>query len=383
MGCVYRDDRRSWKVTWAIRFRDVDGRTRRERTKAANKTLARRILAEREDAVEKARLLGFSRVSELVASVPAVTLRQFAKEYLRHVEAQLEPSTVGTYRCLLEKHILRKLGKFTLDRLTPGELQRYVDERQREAAAASVRQDLAVLSGIFRQAMKHGLVGRNPVSLVDKPSVDNPIVRYLDPDEEARLLAFAPESLRSAIVFALHTGLRESEQSGLTWADVRLRERLIVVRNTKSGRDRTVPTSRTLCDTLEWIPRHMASPYVFVNPATGTRVDRFNNTTWRKVLRRAGIKNFRWHDLRHTFGSRLAQAGVPVTAIKELLGHSSIQVTMRYAHLAPTNLREAVSVLDEPREGAGFFVGSTHRSTHAAFEPLETSTKVAVNSCSV
>lgn len=345
MGYVYRDVHTKVPA-WGIAYKDVDGRLRRERTKAANKTLARRILSDREDAVERARLQNLKSVADLIAPKPSLTIRQFSEEYMTHVEAHCTTSTAKRYRNLLDTHIRPKLGHLTLRETNPGHIQRYGDLRLKDAKPATVRQEMMFVSGMFREAMKRDLIERNPLERVDKPSIDNTIVRYLDPEEEKRLLGFAPEPIRSAIIASIHSGLRDGELSKLTWADVRFRERVLVVRQTKSKRDRVVPMSRTLHDLLESLPRHITSPYVFTSPRTGGKYDRFDTTGWREAIRRAGIKNFRWHDLRHTFGSRLAQAGVPILTIKELMGHSQITVTMRYAHLAPGNLRTAVEALD-------------------------------------
>lgn len=346
MGYIFKDRRRGREV-WAVAYEDVDGRVRKERTKAANRTLARRILADRQDAVENAKLQKLRSVQELLAPKPSPTIRIFSEEYMLHVQALCSPSTVKRYSAFLKKDILPKLGHLTLKEANAGHIQKYGDERLKTVAPATARQELMFLSGMFREAIKRDMLDRNPVARVDKPSIDNQIVRYLDPDEERRLLGFSPEPLRTAILISIHSGLRDGELRNLTWADVRLRNRFIVVRNTKSKRDRVVPMSKTLYGVLEKLPRHIKSPYVITNTDTATKYDHFNNTSWRKALTDAGIKNFRWHDLRHTFGSRLAQAGVPILAIKELMGHSQITVTMRYAHLAPSNLTAAVTVLDQ------------------------------------
>lgn len=364
MGCVYWD-KRGAKGTWAIRFKDVDGRVRRERTDALNKSLARRILSERENAVEQARLLGFKNVVQLIAPQPSVTLRAFASEFLKHVDATLAKSTARGYHDIFRMHLLPALGGLTLREMKPGDLQVFVDKRLAAGAAPStVRQALSALSGLFRVALGREMVERNPVPLVRKPKVENQIVRYLDFEEEDRLLAFTPEPLRTMIVVAIHSGMRSGEQKRLTWADVRFEQRVVVVRHTKSKKDRVVSMNDTLFEALRGIPRSLASAHVFTNPATGKRYDRFNNSTWRRVLRLAGIQKLRWHDLRHSFGSRLAQAGVPIVTIKELMGHASIQMTMRYAHLQPGNLRDAVFALDRKPAVAGKPAGSTHRSTH-------------------
>ena len=119
--------------------------------------------------------------------------------------------------------------------------------------------------------------------------------------------------------------------------------------------------SDTLFETLRLIPRHISSPYVFTNPKTGTKyTNAFNNNGWQALLRRTGIESLRFHDLRHTFASRLAQAGVPLLAIMELMGHASITMTMRYAHLAPSNRRAAVLALDGKRPKSAH--GGAHRS---------------------
>lgn len=346
MGYVFKDKRRGGEI-WAIGYADVDGRLRKERTKAANRTLARRILADREDAVERARLQNMRSVKELLAPKTCPTIRIFSEEYMTHVDAQCSEGTAKRYRNLLKNAILPRLGSLTLKEATAGHIQKYADGRLKEVSPASTRQELMFLSGMFREAIKRDIIDRNPLVRVDKPAISNLIVRYLDHDEEKNLLAFTREPLRSAIRISIHSGLRDGELRNLTWADVRLRERAIVVRNTKSKRDRIVPMSRTLYELLDKMPRHIKSPYVITNTDTGTKYDHFNNTAWKKALVDAGVKNFRWHDLRHTFGSRLAQAGVPILTIKELMGHSQITVTMRYAHLAPSNLQTAVTVLDE------------------------------------
>jgi integrase len=276
-----------------------------------------------------------------------MSLRKFSHDYLEHVKTQCAPNTARTYELLLENHILPKLGDELLRRLNTGIIQKYADSRMSQSSASTVMQELQILSGLFREAMRRELVDKNPVSLVKMPRIENRIVRYLDADEEKRLLDEAHEPLRSAILVAIHSGLREEEEAALEWVDVRSPEGILVVRKTKSKRDRVLPMNATLKAVLAGVPRFPRSTHVFTNPDTRDRYDRFNNGAWRKLLVRARIENFRWHDLRHTFGSRLAQAGRSILEIKELMGHSDVTVTMRYAHLAPNNLRDAVLALDK------------------------------------
>lgn len=355
---IFRDNRTPARP-WVIRYRDTDGRIRKERTPdGTSKTVARRLLSERQRQVERATLLGLPTVQDLIAPREVPSLRQFAKEYMTHVEAMLTPATVRRYRSILDAKVLPALGDRTLTALTAGDIQRFADNRATEGAApASVRQEILVLSAIYREARKREIIpaDRNPVALVKKPTVENTVVRFLSADEEKEILARAPEPLRSAIVLAIHTGAREGELVRLTWADVRWEERAIVLRHTKAKKDRVVPLSDTAHETLRAMPRHVTCPHVFVTP-DGLPYVRFNNTVWRRILRDAGIR-CRWHDLRHTTGSRLAAAGVPAVAIRDLLGHGSLAVTTKYLHLSRADLSAAVRALDRPPEGLDFTSG--------------------------
>ena len=369
MAYFYRRKLRSGKEAWAVAYRDVDGRLRREITHASNKTLAKRILADRLNTVEAAKLQRLGSVRELLDPRIAVTLRQFSKEYKTHMQAQLGSRTFARYCEVLGKHILPALGRLTFGEINAGHIQRYVDERLCRVRPATAVYELAVLSGMFREAMKRELVDRNPVSLVKKPKVENQIVRYLDYEEERRLLALAPAHLQPVLIAAIYSGLRESELRNLVWTDVRFDQRKIVVRHTKSKRDRAVDMCDTLYETLQCLLRYISSPYVFTNPETGTKYTAsFRNSAWKSIVQRAGLRGLRFHDLRHTFASRLAQAGVPLPAIQQLLGHASITMTMRYAHMAPSSGAEAVRALDrtQARPVASTTRIATHRRAKAA-----------------
>lgn len=353
-GCVYRD-RRSRATFWAIRFQDVNGQDCRERTPATSKEDARELLGVRIRQVEHARERGLRSVRDLLRPVRTPTLAEAAETYKTHAQAHCTQSTFDGYEISLRKSILPSLGGRRLNELTPADVQGYTDARLAAGAKPStVRNELMVLSGIFREAIRAGQVAANPVTSSRKPRVENKMFRYLSQEEEDRLLAAAPEPLRSQIEFAILTGLREGEQTGLVRGD--LQDRGIVVRHTKSKRDRVVPMCDRLRAVLKRIPVDMESPHVFTSPrGKEGKYDRFNNTLWRETVKRAKVAPIRWHDLRHTFCSRLAQAGVPLQTIAELAGHSSVQVTSRYAHLAPGNLTAAVSVFDRKKAS-----GSAH-----------------------
>jgi len=200
------------------------------------------------------------------------------------------------------------------------------------------------------------------------------IVRYLLPDEEKRLTATLAarderkrkgresanawrrerghdplpaigiycDNLTPMVVLACNTGLRRGELWNLTWGAVDLRRKMLTVhgKGAKSGQTRHIPLNRSAVDTLK-SHRGAVAPMPTV-PVFGRATFR---KSWGKVLKDAKIENFRFHDLRHDFASRLVMAGVPLNTVRELMGHSSLEMTLIYAHLSPDNLRAAVDLI--------------------------------------
>lgn len=145
------------------------------------------------------------------------------------------------------------------------------------------------------------------------------------------------------VEFAFLTGLRQEEQFTLPWANVDLEHEMIRVDPGKTGIGRYVPMHPRVREILEGLPSRGVSEWVW----TGGRGKRlppghFCRTVFRPALLAAKVRNFRWHDLRHTFCSRLVMAGVPLNTVRELAGHKTLAMTQRYSHLAPANLHAAI-----------------------------------------
>jgi integrase len=234
--------------------------------------------------------------------------------------------------------------------------------------------DIAALSGVLTRAVKLGKLPENPMRRVDKPRIDrNPKVRYLDRDEEKRLrealskrdaemiearesanrwrrsrkqepLPILPhygDHLTPAVLITMNTGLRRGELLALKWDDIDISQKFVTIEGgiSKSGHTRHLPLNTEGLDVLKkW--REQAPDKVRVFP-----IDTGFKTAWTALLKAAKIDRFRWHDLRHHFASRLAQAAVPLNTIRELLGHGSLAMTLRYAHLAPDQRKAAVDLL--------------------------------------
>ena len=152
--------------------------------------------------------------------------------------------------------------------------------------------------------------------------------------------------LKPIVTVALHTGMHRGEILNLKWEQVDVKHGFILLEITKNGERREIPIDNTLMIMFNSMSRGLESVYVFTDPRTGEPYKSVQ-TSFETALKRAKIRDFRFHDLRHTFASHLVMAGVDLTSIRELLGHKSLAMTMRYAHLAPGHKRRAVNMLDK------------------------------------
>lgn len=212
---------------------------------------------------------------------------------------------------------------------------------------ASVNRELECLSRIFNMAIDNGYAETNPCQKVKKLRMDNRRNRYLSPDEESRLLAGLNGRwtyLYPIIVLALNTGMRRGEILGLKWSCVDFQRSIMHVVNTKTEQDREVPINAAVRQALLGLHGLSECEYVFVNPGTGEkRVD--IKKGFAAICRESGISNFRFHDLRHTAATRMADAGIDAFTIAEILGHTTMQMTRRYTHALNENKRRAVESL--------------------------------------
>lgn len=268
-----------------------------------------------------------------------------------------------------------------LAELTPARYERWKTARlQAGRTLASVNRDANAIRACLNRAVEWGHLPSYPLGQFKrKKADDNAIVRYLSPTEEIALRAalerrdtrlrderargnawreergyeLLPERdgrygdyLSPAVLIALNTGLRRGELFSLTWPCVDFDKGTITAlgKFAKSGKTRHLPASEEARDVLTaWREQTDGNGLVFPNRDG----DRFGSLkkSWAAVLADAGIVEFRWHDLRHSFASKLVQAGVSLNVVRELLGHADLALTLRYAHLAPDNLGEAIKAM--------------------------------------
>jgi integrase len=210
----------------------------------------------------------------------------------------------------------------------------------------TVNRYLAALKSL---AVQNEKVEYNPVKRVKLARENNKRTRYLTEEEEARLLAVLPGDHHALVQVALHTGMRKGEQLHLRWSDVDFQRKRITIRESKAGEARHIPMNGIVIQTLQAVPRMLHNPHVFYGSNSGEHLKNgIKNTDWKRYLRKAGIEDLHWHDLRHTFASRLVMRGVDLFTVSKLLGHSNLEMTQRYTHLAADYLQQAVEVLVVP-----------------------------------
>jgi integrase len=284
------------------------------------------------------------------------TLKTYIREeYALKVLDHQGPSGMETHRKLLQ--VWASLLDIDLKAITGEAIEAVVHARRQKVGVTTVVRDLTVLRAVFNHAVDGGTMPANPMPsrkrLLGKIP-DDKRVRFLADDERERLNAAlddeaTPDYLRALVRLLLGTGMRRGEAFSLRWADVDLAGARITLRaaTTKTKQTRHIPLNHTLVALLrEWHAqdREVASMLVIPNPTTGKRLVTVKKG-WAGLMQRAEIENFRLHDCRHDFASRLAMAGRPILEIKELLGHSSVTLTERYSHLSAGHLREAVEVV--------------------------------------
>jgi integrase len=240
-------------------------------------------------------------------------------------------------------------GGRSAESIQPIEIERWLisQSEQNNWKPATANRFKALLSLAFRLGVENGKVSNNPARLVRRRREDNGRIRWLSQEEEKKLRTAIKTKFSKhmpELDIALNTGLRKGEQYRLTWECVNFERRILTIPRTKNGDTRHIPLNTTALLVFKVLhARSLGTGPVF--PASdGVRL--MNSRHWfDKAIKDAGILDFTWHCLRHTFASRLVMAGVDLRTVQELMGHKTIQMTCRYAHLAPQHPLAAVERL--------------------------------------
>jgi integrase len=307
----------------------------------------------------------------------------FVPIYLDASRLQNKPASVDAKVVALRHHIVPAIGHLRLDQVTYAVIEDLKLALSRKAAhprnrdgkkpksrprlrslesqepkptfkAKSINNVLTVLRRMLVIARKRGLIATVPE--IDWLKVPPDEFDFLDFEEADRLLAAVDAEWRTMVLVALRTGMRMGELIALRWQDMDLVAGKVTVKQNavkgrlgtpKSGKAREIALSNDTIAALK-AHRHLRGPLVFCRmDGRMLKYTELRHPLWR-ACRKAGLRSVQWHALRHSFASHLVMRGVPLKAVQDLLGHSTIQMTMRYAHLAPHVTREAVNLLDRP-----------------------------------
>jgi integrase len=252
---------------------------------------------------------------------------------------------------LRDQQMLRQLTSFLgserqVKEIYPADIEGFKLHRRKEVSGSTVNRELALLKRMFNLAIDWELfLGSNPVKKVKFFQEINTGFRTLTGEEEKRLLTTATPYIQDIIVFALNTGLRIGEILSLTWKSVDLENNLLSVFAHKTNKIRPVPIGKETRTVLKYWALGRKSEFVFYNHETGKPfVDL--DAGLALACRKAGIEGVTWHVMRHTFASRLVAAGVDIVTVQQLLGHSTVTVTMRYTHTNLDSKRNAIAKLE-------------------------------------
>ena len=276
------------------------------------------------------------------------TVAMMIARYKDEVLPGKSPSTIPTREAQLSWW-QQQIGHMTLADVTAGVISGCLEllRRARRSEATRVRY-LAVLSHAFNHTIRDWeWCVMNPCRHVSKPREPRGRVRFLSTEERDRLFRAVYQSRNRAvpviIQLALYTGARRGEVLSIRWPDVDLVREQVTFQQTKNDDRRTVPLVEPALSALREharTQRRIDTDLVFPSP-TGTK-PLIINKTWGRIVARAGLENFRFHDLRHSCASYLAQNGATSAEISEILGHKSLQMVKRYAHLQPEHLRSSL-----------------------------------------
>ncbi len=337
-------ERPAGSAIWWVCYFDENGRKHRE--KIGPKALALKVYQKRKNEIQERRFFP-ERIRR-----KEVLLADMIDDYLARKKGRMK-NFVNWAR--YGRNWKTALGERTLRAILPGDVERCAARlRGKQLSDASVNRELTFLRCVFNVAIEDGMADTNPVLSKLFVKENNQRIRYLTDDEETKLRKAIGETEWPKVAFAFLTGFRQGNQFRLKWADVNFDTGTVRACKSKSGEDYTIPMNDDLRALLAALPSRLRSEWVFPSETGSTHLDAKNymHRVFSPAIKSAGITDFRWHDLRHTFASRLAMAGADIRTIQELMGHKTLAMTLRYAHLSPAHKLDAVQKLNRPKTEA-------------------------------
>lgn len=326
MRLYKRESSSKWWASWT----DQNGRRYRKSTGTDDKQLAQTLAAkwQQESFLEKH-----------FGVIPDVPFREALLRYGTERKRENPVSYEASGKSRLQA-LLNRFGDLNLTDITHAVMREWVDERLAKVKPSSAQRDLSTLRAILNKAFREDLLAVVPPFPRIKKEPGR--CRWLTIEEEQRLLSVAPPHLHAIIGFAVDTGGRRSELLTLDWRNVNLERGFITFVKTKNGEDRSVRlTDRAQRVLSELGPQDSGPVFTY----HGRQIKEVSNA-FQRARSRVGLEDVRFHDLRHTFASRLVQQGVSLYEVMHLTGHKSFDMVQRYAHLAPDFQERAIAALN-------------------------------------
>ncbi len=336
MGVYRRTDAATYWMSLVI-----EGKRLRQDTGVQNRRVAGEIFAAWQVQVARDRWLG------IPAPTPTHTVQELVTEYLATVTPRKSPASQRRDHVVLEE-FRRRWGVLGLDHLRTKTLEDYLAARLQYVTLATVSKELGVLKSAYGRAMRWDWVTTTPFRGIALNQEGEARMRWLTDDEATRLVGAAAPWLRDLILVGLDTGLRRSNLVGLQWSWLHDQgTTLVVPRQYVKAKKATVmiPLTTRAATIIGRQPRR--APCVFTHAAGRAYSLEQVSMAVIRTAKQAQLPGVSVHTLRHTFISRLVQAGRPLPEVAALAGHRAITMTLRYAHLAPSHLRAGIQVLEQ------------------------------------
>ena len=279
-------------------------------------------------------------------------LKEYQKWDKAHKGIATDKYDFGKYKALQ-----KFFGGKRIDRITLTDAEEYQRIRvdgilvvhKKGISNTTVNHEIGLLKRILKKAVDWNYLEINPLRNVKKLKEPPGRVRYVKPDEWPILLSECSPDLRDIVIFARHTGMRRGEIFNLQWTDIDWQNKRVTVRERKNNTTMIIPINDYVFRML--VRLHKTTTSAFVFPGKEGKRRYTLRTAFEAACRRAGIKNLRFHDLRHTFGTDLVNSGADISIVKQLMGHKSIISTMRYVHPTEERMRKVLENRDKIFEG--------------------------------
>jgi site-specific recombinase XerD len=320
---------------WWISYYDSGGKRHRE--KIGRRRLAIDAVARRRREVKEGRYIPPKQGSRL-------TFRELAQAAMVNKKLWLAPLSYETDQMRLGK-LYPLIGSVPIDGITPDRIDETLAVLRATVSRSTANRYRSLIGSIFSFAVRSGRMPVNPVARVKRYKENPSRVRWLRPEEERAIRKeFLADSHEAEFDLALHTGMRRGEQFGLQWKDCDLERGNLMVKG-KTG-ERPVVAGTEALKALEILRTCKGASEKYVSPDMRDGIERDWRDWLEIAIEKAGVEDFHWHDLRHTFASRLVMAGVDIRTVQSLMGHKSIVMTMKYSHLATDHRHTAVEKMN-------------------------------------